>query len=138
MKDSCPEECRVGIGIAIVEDEKGLVEVYKRIFKKNNIEICFIAFDGREAIKKYIECTPRPHVVLMDFRLPILNGLDATKEILKFDPDAKIIFLSADIDVKEDAFKAGAIAFLKKPAGLKEMVDSVESALKTRKIEWAR
>ena len=128
MNGGCLPECRVGI--AIVEDEKALIEVYRRIFKKKNIMICFTAFDGEEAIKKYIECTPRPHVVLMDYRLPILNGIETTKEILKYDPDAKIIFLSADISVKEEALGAGAIAFLKKPVSMSEMVGTVESALK--------
>lgn len=128
MDKTCPPACSVGI--AIVEDEKNLVDVYKRIFKKKNIIVRFIAFDGREAIQKYIESTPKPHVVLMDYRLPIINGLDATKEILKFDSDAKIIFLSADIIVKAEALKAGAIAFLKKPVSLNEMIDTVEAQLK--------
>ena len=128
MNVTCPPEC--GVGIAIVEDEKDLIDVYQRIFKKKSIHICFIAFDGREAIKKYFECTPRPHVVIMDYRLPIVNGIDATKEILRLDPAAKILFLSADIGVKEEAFKAGAIVFLKKPVSLKELTDTVEVQLK--------
>jgi two-component system chemotaxis response regulator CheY len=121
----------LSVGIAIAEDEKSLVDAYERIFKKKNISIRFVAFDGREAIKKYIECTPKPHVLLMDYRLPIINGLDASKEILKIDPDAKIIFLSADINVKEDALKAGAIVFLIKPVSMNDLVKNVESALKT-------
>ena len=125
--NQCPPTCRVGI--AIVEDEKDIVKLYERAFKRNNISICFIAFDGLEAVKKYIECTPKPHAILMDYRLPIMNGIEATKELKKFDSDIKVIFLSADIVVREEAIQAGASVFLKKPASIKEIVDAVKSAI---------
>lgn len=123
----CSPACRVGI--AIVEDEKELVKVYQKAFSRKNIEICFIAYDGIEAIKKYIECTPRPHAILMDYRLPIMNGLEATMEIKKIDSEAKIVFLSADISVRDEVMKAGAFAFLKKPASLKTILDTVQQAI---------
>jgi two-component system chemotaxis response regulator CheY len=123
----CPEQCRVGI--AIVEDEKDLVEVYKRVFARRNIVVCFVAFEGREALRMFIECTPKPHVILMDHRLPGMSGIEVTQEILKLDPEARIVFLSADVAVKDEALKAGAVAFLKKPAGLKEIVGTVEAAI---------
>ena len=120
---------RCGVGIAIVEDEKSLVDVYSRILKKKGIEICFVAFDGREAVKKYIECTPKSHVILMDYRMPLMNGIEATREILKQDPDAKVIFFSADISVKEEAMNAGAMTFIKKPANISVVMDAIEKAI---------
>ncbi|WP_424356970.1 response regulator [Methanocella sp. MCL-LM] len=124
--NECSPACRVGI--AIVEDEKELVKVYEKAFSRKGIQICFIAYDGIEAVKKYIECTPRPHAILMDYRLPIMNGIDASREILKLDPEARIIFLSADVAVRDEAISAGAYAFLKKPASLKDIVDTVKKA----------
>ena len=123
----CQPMCRVGI--AIVEDEKTLVKLYERAFAKHNITICFVAYDGLEAVKKYIECTPKPHVVIMDYRLPVMNGIEATKELLAFDPDISVIFLSADIGVKDEALKAGARVFLKKPASLNVIVGAVKQAM---------
>ncbi|HEY3272720.1 MAG TPA: response regulator [Methanocella sp.] len=123
----CPDGCRVGI--AIVEDEKDLVEVYKRVFARRKILVCFVAFDGREALRKFIECTPKPHVILMDHRLPGMSGIEVTEEILKLDHEAKVVFLSADIGVMDEAFRAGAVAFIKKPASLKEIVGTVEAAV---------
>jgi two-component system chemotaxis response regulator CheY len=123
----CPDNCRVGI--AIVEDEKDLVDVYRRVFTRRNIIVCFVAFDGREALKKFIECTPKPHVVLMDHRLPGMSGIEVTAEMLKLDPEAQVVFLSADVGVRDDALRAGAVAFLKKPASLKEIVGTVEAAM---------
>jgi two-component system, chemotaxis family, chemotaxis protein CheY len=123
----CPVTCRVGI--VIVEDEKALVRLYERTLAKNGIAICFIAYDGLEAVKKYMECTPPPHAIIMDYRLPIMNGIEATKEILKFDPQVKVVFLSADMDVKEEAMRAGAFMFLLKPVSLDILVDSVKRAI---------
>jgi len=120
----CSEGCNVGI--AIVEDEKELVKVYQRIFSRKGFFISFVAYDGLEAVKKYIECTPKPHVIIMDYRLPLMNGIDATKEILKIDANARIVFLSADIGVKDEAMKAGAFIFLKKPASIMEITNAVE------------
>jgi two-component system chemotaxis response regulator CheY len=118
------EECSVGI--AIVEDEKALVDVYRRIFAKRGIHVCFVAFDGREAVEKFILCMPRPRVILMDHRLPTMTGIEATREILRIDTSARIIFLSADVGVKDEALRAGAVEFLKKPAGLRDILQAVE------------
>jgi two-component system chemotaxis response regulator CheY len=123
----CPDGCRVGI--AIVEDERDLVDVYKRVFARKKIIVCFVAFDGREALRKFIECTPKPHVILMDHRLPGMSGIEVTEEIMKIDPEARVVFLSADVGVESEAYKAGAVAFLKKPASLKEIVGTVEAAI---------
>ena len=51
------------------------------------------------------------------------------REILKIDPSAKIIFLSADIQVKEEAMRSGAFMFLKKPVSIKTITDAVEGAI---------
>jgi len=124
---TCPEGCL--IGIAIVEDEKALVDIYKRVFARHQIFVCFVAFDGCEALKKFVECTPKPHVVLMDHRLPCMSGVEVTREILKLDPDARVVFLSADADVRDEALQAGAVTFLKKPAGINAILDAVKNAI---------
>ncbi|HTY91052.1 MAG TPA: response regulator [Methanocella sp.] len=123
MKE-CSERCNVGL--AIVEDERELVKVYLKVFSRRSIVICFVAYDGPEAIKKYIECTPKPHVLIMDYRLPLMNGIEVAKKILKVDPEAKIVFLSADAGVKDEAMAAGAFEFLKKPVSIRLIVDAVE------------
>ncbi len=127
--NECINSCRVGI--AIVEDEKALIRIYEKVFARNGIVICFIAYDGMEAVKKYLECTPRPHAVIMDYRLPIMNGIEAMSEILKIDPEARVIFLSADVGVEREAMQAGAFVFLRKPASIKDIVDAVNRAIGT-------
>ena len=125
-----PECCA---GIAIVEDEKDIVRVYIRLFEKRGIPVCFIAYDGNEAILKFIECSPKPHVVLMDYRLPTMNGIEVMKRVLEIDPDTKVIFLSADVSVKEEALRTGAFIFIAKPASLKDITNAVDTILKNFK-----
>ena len=127
MDTKCSIRC--GVGIAIAEDEKALVDAYRKVFKTRGIEVCFVAFDGTEAVKKYLECTPKPHAIIMDYRMPIMNGIEATKTIIRIDPDAKVIFLSADIDIKSEAIGAGAMIFIKKPASITEILAAVRKVL---------
>ncbi len=55
----------------------------------------------------------------------IVNGVDATRQILSNNGKTKFIFLSCDMQIKDEAIKAGASAFLNKPAGINEIVDAV-------------
>lgn len=126
-------KCDWCAGIAIVEDEKDLVRVYTRLFQKRGIPVCFVAYDGGEAILKFIACTPKPHIVIMDYRLPTMNGIEVSRKILEIDPDTKIIFLSADVSVKEEALQAGACIFLAKPASIHDITKSVDAVIDTCK-----
>ncbi|WP_424356718.1 response regulator [Methanocella sp. MCL-LM] len=126
MEECDARGCRMGI--AIVEDEKELVKAYQMIFGRKGIHICFIAYDGHEAVKKFVECSPRPHVILIDYRLPIMNGIDAMREIRKINVEVKFIFLSADVDQQEEAMRAGAYIFIKKPSSILTIVNAVRQA----------
>lgn len=124
------DECCCYVGLAIVEDEKELVNVLLKLFEKYGISVCFIAYDGRDALLNFTRCDPKPHIVLMDYRLPTMNGIEVMKEILKVDPFTKIIFLSADDTIRTEAIDSGATAFLQKPASLKEISDEIKKVLK--------
>ncbi|BAI61228.1 putative response regulator [Methanocella paludicola SANAE] len=118
----------MGRGIAIVDDDKDLVDMYGKILKKRGLTVCFVAHDGHEAINKFAECNPKPSVVIMDNRLPSMHGVEATRKILKIEPKTRVIFLSADIKVENDALDAGAFIFLKKPASIYDIIKAIKSA----------
>ena len=113
-------------GVAIVDDERSLVEVYRKIMLLKGIPICFVAYDGEEAVRLFEAHNPRPCIVLMDYRMPGVNGIQATMRILSKDAKAKIIFISADDSVREDAINAGAVMFVQKPASMKEILKAVK------------
>ncbi len=116
-------------GIAIVEDEVEFVRLLQKLFTKRNIPICFIAYDGGGAVELVRDRQKRPRAILMDYRLGTMNGIEAMGKILKVAPDIRFIFLSADADAKDEALKAGAWAFLKKPSSTKDILATVSRAL---------
>ena len=103
--------------------------MYKDVFAIKGHEVVGDAFDGEEAVKKYTEMSPKPDVVILDHRMPNKDGLEAMKEILVIEPAAKIVFISADANVREQAMKNGAVSFGLKPVTIRHMLDLVETAV---------
>jgi two-component system, chemotaxis family, chemotaxis protein CheY len=127
MDEQNDQGCRMCM--AIVEDETALVQIYEKAFARKGIAVCFVAEDGLEAVEKFNRCEVRPCVVLMDNRLPQMNGIEAMKEILRLQPDTRIIFLSGDADARDEAMRAGAFLFLKKPTSLRDIMGSIQNAM---------
>lgn len=117
------------IEVAIVEDDKDLVRLYVKLLEKRGLKVGFIAYNGIEALDRLRSSNPKPAIILMDHRMPAMTGVEVTREMHSISPGSKIIFLSADADAREDAMNAGAIAFLKKPAPLKVIIETIRSAL---------
>ena len=107
--------------IIIVDDNIDVTVIFKELLKIMGHEVIAIAYNGEEAIQFIKENNPKFDIVLMDNRIPKIDGLTATKEILKLIPDSKIIFLSADYSIKNEALKIGALDFLEKPIDYKEL-----------------
>jgi two-component system chemotaxis response regulator CheY len=106
--------------VAIVEDERDIVDIYSHICVRKGFRIEFVAYDGTDALELFKDAVC-PDVILMDHRMPNMSGLEAMKMMLAIDPAARFVFLSADEEVREQALEAGARAFLKKPASISEI-----------------
>jgi DNA-binding NtrC family response regulator len=113
-----------------VDDEVDLVSLFSKMLELKGIQVCFTAYDGRDAVRQFREHNPRPQVVLMDYRLPTINGIETMKEMLELDGGTKFIFISADASVMEEALNNGAAIFLVKPVNMKEVIDAVEKVTK--------
>lgn len=111
--------------VAIVDDDPQLVRTYELLFKHRQVPVDFIAYDSYSALNKFKNTNPKPAVVIIDYRMPYMNGLDLMVEILKIKPDTKIIFISADDSIRQSVLDAGANVFLKKPTSLKEIMESI-------------
>ena len=115
--------------VGIVDDEELLVRTYELLFARRQIPLSFIALDGKEAIEKFRDARPRPKVMIIDYRLPYTSGIDAMKEILTLEPDTKVLFISADGDIRQEAIDAGANVFLKKPISLRILIDATRALM---------
>ncbi|MCK5536038.1 MAG: response regulator, partial [Bacteroidales bacterium] len=92
------------------------------------------ATDGLKAID-LCKNNPQIDIVLMDIQLPKLNGLEATKEILKFRPNLPIISQTANA-MREDenmAFEAGCVDYVSKPISEETLLEIINKNLRTNR-----
>ena len=103
------------ITVLLAEDHMIVREGFRKMLElENDIEVIGEARDGREAVALVKKL--RPAVVLMDIAMPLLNGLEATRQVLKAVPATKVIMLSAHSDDAyiQNATDSGAMGFLLK------------------------
>lgn len=116
--------------IFLVEDDPSILVLFRMMIERNNgYRILDTATDGQKAIEKYKKFTKKPDLVIMDHRMPLKNGIEATMEILELDENARILFVSADVSVREKALEIGAVGFLQKPAPMDVLFAGIEKAL---------
>jgi len=101
--------------IFIVDDDKDIQIISKKLLEFLGFEVMGIAINGEEAVEMFNSFNYKPDIILMDYRMPVKNGLQATREILQIDPDTKIIISSADTTVREESLALGVVDFLEKP-----------------------
>jgi DNA-binding NarL/FixJ family response regulator len=91
-----------------------------------DIEVVSTAYDGAEALERLP--TAKPDVVLMDLKMPGMNGIRATREIRKNYPDVKVLVLTtfADDEWVFDAIRAGASGYLLKGTPREELIKAVK------------
>ena len=115
------------IRILLVDDDIQFLEATEYMLKYENYDV-ITAKNGEEAIKKFN--ASYPDIVLMDLKMPVMNGYDAFFRIKKDNPDAKIIFTSAyaiNNEEFENAEKSGLFGLLTKPFDLNELNNMITS-----------
>ncbi len=117
------------IKVLLVDDQQILAEGIKSVLETcKDIKVVGIALDGAQAVDK---CTAlKPDVVLMDIRMPNMNGVVATKKIKEADDSIKIIILTTfdDSDYILSAINNGASGYLLKDIGSTALIDAVKNA----------
>ena len=114
--------------VLIVEDDLSILRLYKMMLELAGFHT-LEANNGERAVHMYKSLQEKPDIILMDHRMPIKNGIEASKEILEIDNHSKIIFVSADSSVKEKALSIGVIKFIKKPFPNNCLIENIKSVL---------
>jgi two-component system chemotaxis response regulator CheY len=116
--------------ILVVDDAAFMRTMLRRILEDEGFEVQE-APDGEVAVKKYKES--KFDLVTMDIVMPNMDGVTAVKEIMKFDPDAKIIMITAlaHKTLVLRALRAGARDFIVKPFDSAAVIEAVNNALKS-------
>jgi DNA-binding NarL/FixJ family response regulator len=114
----------------IVADDQGIVRegLMTLLQASPGIEPVADAADGAEAVR--LAARHRPDVILMDLRMPNVDGVQATREIRAAQPDIEIVVLTTHADEASilDALRAGARGYLTKDAGIQEIARAIHAA----------
>ncbi|MBN1954363.1 MAG: response regulator transcription factor [Anaerolineae bacterium] len=115
------------IRVLICDDQWIVCEGLEAILDADpEIEVVGIANDGAEALEKIVQC--QPDVVLMDLKMPVMNGVQATRKITKQYPAIKILVLTT-YDADEwvfDAIRGGASGYLLKGTPRDQLIAAVK------------
>jgi DNA-binding NarL/FixJ family response regulator len=117
------------IRVMLVDDQMLLVDGIKSVLDScEDIEVCAVANDGQQALDMVTKVNP--DVILMDIRMPNLNGVAATKRIKEVAPTVKIIILTTfdDSDYILSAINNGASGYLLKDTGSTALIDAIKNA----------
>ncbi len=116
------------IKVLIVDDQAILADGIKSVLSScPDIEVVGIASDGAKAL---IALAAAPDVVLMDIRMPNMNGVIATQEIKRRSPETKVLILTTfdDSDYILNAMNYGASGYLLKDVSASALIDAVKNA----------
>ncbi|HEY3050444.1 MAG TPA: response regulator transcription factor [Gaiellaceae bacterium] len=117
------------VRVALVEDNEVFREALELLLGlRSDIDVVGAVADGSRVVELCRELDP--DVVVMDFRLPALDGVEATKALRAACPDVAVICLTASANLREvDAlFEAGAVACLTKDEHLDTIIATIQSA----------
>jgi two-component system, OmpR family, response regulator ArlR len=111
--------------ILIVEDEIGISNFLKQGLEEEGFEIC-IATDGDSGLKQAI--SKKPDLILLDWMLPKMNGLEVCKAFRETNLKTPILFLTAKDTIQEtiEGLKSGANDFIKKPFSFEELLERIK------------
>ena len=114
------------IKVIVVDDDRDTVEVFCEYLAIKNIEVLGRGYNGKEAIQLYKE--KKPEIVLLDVMMPEYDGFFGLKNIRRFDPNAKIIMVTADLtsDTEKQLKELQASAILYKPYEIDSVVDTIQ------------
>ncbi len=114
--------------IMIVDDMIVIQKMLKEILSIRGHQVIFTAGTGQQAVDYFTNPNNEfPEIVIMDHRMPGKDGLATFKEVLAINDAVKIIFVSADESVREEAIACGASGYLIKPITIKSMLNLIEN-----------
>ena len=121
-----------------MDDDRTVLRLYKILLRSIGYKEIMIAHDGKEAVEKFRRSSEKPKIIIMDYRMPEMSGIDAMEEIFRMSEDPCVIFASADSSVKVQALSRGASAFLNKPFDVKRLLSLVREKMSATAEELER
>ncbi len=113
------------IRVMVVDDHPMWRDAVERDLQAAGLDVVAVAADGHQALARFPAA--RPQVVVLDLQIPGPNGVEVTQQVLRTDPGARVLILSASGEQDDvlEAVKAGATGYLVKSASRAELLDAV-------------
>lgn len=114
--------------VLLADDHRLVVEACVTLLEPE-CEVVGIVTDGRALLPQAIEL--RPDVIVLDIGMPLLNGLDAGRQLKQTMPDVKLIYMTMneDPDIAKEALCLGASGFLLKTSAARELPEAIRTAM---------
>ena len=118
----------MGLTALLVDDHTMLRQGLRRGLEAEGIRVVAEAADGEQAVRLALE--HRPDAVIMDVSMPTVDGIEATRRIMKADARQCVIILTMHMDrsIIEQALRAGAVGYLTKDCSMTEVVEAIRLA----------
>jgi DNA-binding NarL/FixJ family response regulator len=115
--------------VLLADDHTLVLEGFRRIVEQR-CEVVGSVEDGRSLLEAASRL--QPDLILLDISMPLLNGIDAARQLHKQLPDVKLVFVTmhADPAYVSEAFKAGASAYLLKRSAARELDQAIDAVMK--------
>jgi DNA-binding NarL/FixJ family response regulator len=123
------------VRVFVVDDFEAFRRLLCSILEKMpELQVTCQASDGLEAVQRAEEL--QPDLILLDIGLPTLNGIEAARQIRRFSPESKIIFLTLEssTDVVQEGLNLGARGYVLKTRAALDLVAAVEAVLDGRRF----
>ena len=121
--------------IVVVEDDISNFRYFETVLKKTRANVHWIK-NGRDAVNYCTDPSNNIDLVIMDILIPLITGIDATREIKKVRKDLSVIAVTAYVsqDIQEKCFLAGCDEFMYKPLLPKQLLDSINHFFKKDRV----
>jgi DNA-binding NarL/FixJ family response regulator len=119
------EECPIKVLLA--DDHKMVAEAFATLLKKS-FDVVGTTQDGRALVEEAIRL--KPDVIVTDIFLPLLNGIDAARQLRDRGGKSKLVFLTmhADPGLAAEVFRGGATGYVSKDSGVEELIHAIQEA----------
>jgi two-component system OmpR family response regulator len=121
------------VRILLVDDEALFVEALAKILRRHGMEV-LTAGDGAGALALFD--SHGPQVVVLDLRMPGMNGMEVLREMKRHSPTTPVIVLTGHgtVESGQEALRLGAFDFEMKPARVGHLLDVIQEALRSRAL----
>ncbi len=112
------------IQVMLVNDDLDMRQLWQDFLAVQPDMVCIaVATNGVEAVQ--LAQDTHPDIIIMDIMMPLMDGLDATRHIVKALPNTQVIMYSVRTDYEQKAFAAGAVKYVQIPVTIKQLVSEI-------------